>query len=86
MAPFSQINWWLPVYEFSPDNGMAFHPQFWDSAVPNTSDTYNYYEWNRTSRRNAASHIKADYASPAARTRFLSHPIHNCASWLTLEV
>jgi hypothetical protein len=59
-APFSQINWWLPVYEFSPDNGMAFHPRFWDSAVPNNSDTYNYYEWNRTSRQNAASHIKAD--------------------------
>jgi hypothetical protein len=59
-APFSQINWWLPVYEFSPDNGMAFHPQFWDSAVPNNSNSYNYYEWNRTSRQNAASHIKTD--------------------------
>jgi len=59
-APFSQINWWLPVYEFSPDNGMAFHPQFWDMAVPNNSNAYNYYEWNRTSRQNAASHIKAD--------------------------
>jgi len=59
-APFSQINWWLPVYGFSPDNGMAFHPQYWQRVVPNNSDTYNYYEWNRTSRLNASSHVKAD--------------------------
>jgi hypothetical protein len=59
-APFAQINWWLPVYDFSPDNGMAFHPQFWNSAVPNNSETYNYYAWNRTSRQSAASHVKSD--------------------------
>ena len=59
-APFSQINWWLPVYEICPDNSMAFHPRYWDSAVRNNSNTYNYYEWNRTSRQNAAQHVKAD--------------------------
>jgi hypothetical protein len=59
-APFSQINWWLPVYEITPDNGMAFHPQFWDRDVPNSSNTYNYYEWNRTSRQNAARYVKTD--------------------------
>ncbi len=59
-APFSQVNWWLPVYDFSPDNAMAFHPRYWGRAVPNNSNTYNYYEWNRTSRQNAASHIKVD--------------------------
>jgi len=59
-APFAQINWWLPVYEFSPDNGMAFHPQYWENIVPNNSETYNYYEWNRMSRLSAATHVKAD--------------------------
>ncbi len=59
-APFSQINWWLPIYEISPDNSMAFHPRYWDEAVPNSSNTYNYYEWNRTNRQNAAQHIKSD--------------------------
>jgi hypothetical protein len=59
-APFAQINWWLPVYEFSAENGLAFHPQFWDSPVLNNSHTYNYYEWNRTGRQNAASQIKTD--------------------------
>jgi hypothetical protein len=59
-APSSQVNWWMPVYEISPENSMAFHPRYWDEAVVNNSDTYNYYEWNRTSRQNAAQHIKED--------------------------
>jgi len=59
-APFCQINWWLPVYEICSDNSMAFHPRYWDAAVRNNSNTYNYYEWNRTSRQNAARHVKAD--------------------------
>jgi hypothetical protein len=59
-APFSQVNWWMPVYEIFPDNIMAFHPRYWTEAVPNSSDTYNYYEWNRKSRQDAAQHVKAD--------------------------
>jgi hypothetical protein len=59
-APACQINWWIPIFDISPDNAMAFHPRYWNTAVPNSSNTYNYYEWNRTNRQNAAQHIKAD--------------------------
>ncbi len=59
-APFSQVNWWMPVYEVCPDNIMAFHPQHWETPVRNSSDTYNYYEWNRANRLSAAQHVKAD--------------------------
>ena len=59
-APFSQINWWMPVYEIYPENSMAFHPRYWDEKAVNSSNTYNYYEWNRKSRQNAAQHVKAD--------------------------
>jgi hypothetical protein len=59
-APFSQVNWWMPVYEINPENIMAFHPRYWDTAVRNSSDSYNYYEWNRASRQSAAQHVKAD--------------------------
>jgi hypothetical protein len=59
-APFSQINWWMPIYEIYPENCMAFHPRYWDEAAPNSSRTYNYYEWNRKSRQNAAQHVKTD--------------------------
>jgi hypothetical protein len=45
-APFSQINWWTPVYPIRSDNCMAFHPRYFREPVPNTSSGYNYYEWN----------------------------------------
>jgi hypothetical protein len=59
-APLSQTNWWMPIYEIYPENSMAFHPRYWDEAVPNNSNTYNYYTWNRNSRQNAAQHVKTD--------------------------
>jgi hypothetical protein len=59
-APFCQINWWIPVFEIEPENAMAFHPYYWTHPVLNDSDTYNYYEWNRESRKTAAQHVKTD--------------------------
>lgn len=59
-APGSQVNWWMPVYEIYPENCMAFHPRYWAEAVPNSSQSYNYYAWNRTSRQSAAQHVKSD--------------------------
>ncbi len=59
-APFSQINWWMPVYDVCPDNIMAFHTPYWKNAVTNSSNTYNYYEWNRNNRQSASQHVKAD--------------------------
>src|SRR6267378_1440196 len=38
----------------------AFHPQYWSHPVRNGSAEYNYAEWNRTSRQNAAQFIKQD--------------------------
>jgi hypothetical protein len=59
-APMMQINWWLPIYDVSPDNVVAFHPAYFATAVKNGSDKYNYYRWNRDSRRLAASQIGRD--------------------------
>jgi hypothetical protein len=59
-APFCQINWWMPIYPIRPDNVMAFHPRYWSRPVRNGSRGYNYAEWNRTSRHNAAQFIKED--------------------------
>ena len=59
-APLAQVNWWFPVYDIEPDNAMAFHPRYFDSAVRNSSDTYNYYRWNAESRRDAAKMVGAD--------------------------
>jgi len=59
-APVCQINWWLPVYPLSNDNCMAFHPRYWSSPVRNSSSIYNYQEWNKQSRFNAAQQIGKD--------------------------
>ena len=59
-APACQVNWWMPVYDLESENTMAFHPRYWSQAVPNTSGDYNYAEWNRLFRPNAAQHIKED--------------------------
>jgi hypothetical protein len=59
-APQAQLNWWLPVYEFGPENGMIFHPHYWDYPLANSSETYNYYRWNAESRGSAAKHIGND--------------------------
>jgi hypothetical protein len=59
-APMMQINWWLPIYEVTADNVIAFHPQYFDNGVGNSSENYNYYRWNRDSRGIAATQIGVD--------------------------
>jgi hypothetical protein len=59
-APQAQINWWFPIYDMEPDNGMAFYPQHFANALPNSSDTYNYYRWNRDNRAAASQQIGTD--------------------------
>jgi len=59
-APMCQLNWWLPLYEIASENSMAFHPQYWNTPVRNSSRDYNYYAWNAESRTTAAQHIKTD--------------------------
>jgi Phytanoyl-CoA dioxygenase (PhyH) len=59
-APMCQFNWWAPIYEFVAENGMAFHPRYWNRSVKNGSRDFNYYRWNAESRKNAAQHIGRD--------------------------
>src|SRR5215813_13224597 len=59
-APMSQLNWWIPIYDFESESSMAFHPRYWNEAVENGSSEFNYYEWNSQGRKQAAQHIKTD--------------------------
>lgn len=59
-APMMQVNWWLPVYDVTADNVVAFHPRYFDQGIANGSHRYNYYEWNRDSRALAASQVGVD--------------------------
>ena len=59
-APQCQLNWWIPIFPIESGRAMAFHPRYWSQPVRNSSHTYNYDEWNKSSRFNAATHVKAD--------------------------
>ncbi|UBF24380.1 hypothetical protein K9N68_22100 [Kovacikia minuta CCNUW1] len=59
-APLCQLNWWLPIYGIESENSMAFHPRYWSQPVQNESSSFNYYEYNKTGRKDAAKHIKSD--------------------------
>jgi hypothetical protein len=59
-APHQQLNWWLPVYEIESENSMAFHPQYFDRPVRNSSACYDYEEWSKTGRRQAAKQVQQE--------------------------
>lgn len=59
-APPCQINWWMPMYPITSDNGLAFHPDYFDRPIANNSEVYNYYRWNATNRALAAKHVHND--------------------------
>jgi hypothetical protein len=59
-APMCQLNWWIPIYPLEPNNAMGFYPRYFNEAVKNNSEIYNYYEWNTKNRATAAQHVKSD--------------------------
>jgi hypothetical protein len=59
-APPCQLNWWMPIYDFDANQGMAFHPRYWDIPIKNSSADFNYYRWNADGRKNAAKQVKGD--------------------------
>jgi hypothetical protein len=59
-APPCQLNWWMPIYDFDANQGMAFHPRYWSVPTKNSSAAFNYYRWNADGRKNAARHVKSD--------------------------
>jgi hypothetical protein len=59
-APPCQINWWLPINSIGSTSALAFHPQWWNVSVPNSSSGFDTYEWNATGRADAAKHVKTD--------------------------
>ncbi len=59
-APFCQLNWWIPVFDIQSENSLALHPKYWTHPLRNGSNRYNYYQWNKESRKNAATYVHED--------------------------
>lgn len=39
-APLMQINWWMPIFAMSAENGIAFYPEYWARRVENSSSQF----------------------------------------------
>jgi hypothetical protein len=65
-APAQQLNWWLPIFPIREDNSMAFDMSGFGRAVPNTSDTFDYY-LNNSQRLNTAKQVgREEQSRPGA--------------------
>jgi hypothetical protein len=65
-APVQQLNWWLPIFPIREDNSMAFDMSGFGRAVPNTSDTFDYYR-NNSQRLNTAKQVgREEQSRPGA--------------------
>ncbi len=71
-APLCQNNWWFPLVDIGPANSLAIHPQYWDTPVPNTSQTFDPYVWNATGRKDAAKFIHSDNRNHPAPSEHIS--------------
>jgi hypothetical protein len=65
-APAQQINWWLPIFPVREDNAMSFDLASFDQAVPNTSDTFDYYQNNASRLTTATGVTREAQARPGA--------------------
>ena len=59
-SPACQVNWWSPVFALSEERSLAFYPRVWDRPVTNSSADFDYDDWLRVGRAQAASQVRAD--------------------------
>ena len=59
-SPEAQLNWWLPVYDLSPENTMSIYPEYWAKTIRNSSADFNYEEWCLIGRVMATSQTETD--------------------------
>lgn len=41
----AQINWWVPVFDCPKSQAFVFYPEYFDTAVPNASQDFDYARW-----------------------------------------
>ncbi len=59
-SPSCQVNWWMPVFDVSPERAMSFFPAYFDKPASNRSAEFDYDEWCRVGRKLAAQQIGED--------------------------
>jgi hypothetical protein len=58
--PRQLVNYWIPVYDGEPSHVMSMFIDYFDRAVDNASDAWDYDEWVSKARFTAAQNIGAE--------------------------
>jgi hypothetical protein len=74
-APAQQINWWLPVYDIRADNAFMFDLERFGDPVPNTSATFDYYQYNEARLTTARQVGRETQPRPEAPGHHGSNPL-----------
>jgi hypothetical protein len=67
------VNWWIPVYPLAAEQALVFYPSYWARPVPNSSREFDYDEWCRIGRQQAASQIEVDTRRHPLAQEEISH-------------
>jgi hypothetical protein len=59
-APQSQENWWSSLYDLEVSQSLAFYPSYFDRVCQNTSEKFDYDDWQVNGRRAAEQQVKSD--------------------------
>ena len=59
-APQSQINWWAPLHDLEVSQSLIFYPSFFDQVCQNTSESFDYADWQAHGRTAATTQVKQD--------------------------
>ena len=59
-SPQSQINWWSPLYDLESSQSLVFYPGYFERAVPNSSNDFDYGDWQKNGRAAASMQVAAD--------------------------
>jgi len=59
-SPHAQINYWMPIFPVVPERAMSMFPEYWDKAVANSSDAFDYDEWCSVGRQQAVAQTTVD--------------------------
>lgn len=60
----SQLNWCVPLYDLDDGACTAFHPRYFDVALTNSSEAFDYEDWSQARRAGRAHGVAFYLAQP----------------------
>jgi hypothetical protein len=73
-APFCQENWWSSLYDLEASQSLTFYPSYFGRLCDNTSETFDYDDWQSRDRTAAVHHVKSDTRNhPLPMTKLTEH-------------